>query len=119
VKVDAEEYGTYIDKFSDLTGVEVRTIKMESSGGSMIELLYYYNYPDADTSRLPLKYKINQVGISHVALTIDSFVALQKEFENGELDFVCPPLQPPGANVLVAFARDPDGNLLELVEELK
>ena len=63
IQKDMIESGSYIDNFSALKDVIVRTVKMSLDNGDMIELLYYHTHPEKpDMSR-----KITQIGCSHIA----------------------------------------------------
>ena len=114
---EMNESGKHIDNFSDLKGVIVRTVKMKSDDGSMIELLKY------DSHNCPNHYnkyqKICEVGCSHFAMTVDDLEEVcqdVKDFVCASL--ICEPEHSPDGKVKLTFCRDPDGTLIELVEEL-
>ena len=114
---EMNESGKHIDNFSDLKGVIVRTVKMKSDDGSMIELLKY------DSHKCPNHHnkhqKICEIGCSHFAMTVDDLEEVcqdVKDFVDASL--ICEPEHSPDGKVKLTFCRDPDGTLIELVEEL-
>jgi catechol 2,3-dioxygenase-like lactoylglutathione lyase family enzyme len=114
VSKDLQESGTYIDNFSALKGVDVRTVKMTSPNGGMVELLYYSSHPEDPNSQ-----PINAIGCSHVAFTVQDLDKVYKEFSEHGIHFNSPPQLSPDGYAKVTFCRDPDGSLVELVEVLK
>jgi len=110
----AVEQGEYIDNFSGLSNVKVTTAKLSNERDEvLIELLKYHSH---DT--LVSKFMINDGGISHFALTVDNLDALFLKLSNEGIEFIAEPQHPPGGKVKVTFCRDPENNLIELVEEL-
>ena len=63
--------------------------------------------------------KIIQIGISHYALSVDDLDSLYKNLIEEKASFFYEVQTSPDGNVKIAFCRDPEGNILELVEELK
>jgi glyoxylase I family protein len=111
------ESGECIDRFSALEGVSVTTVKMSGTEPTgMIELLYYHSHND--DSPQSADYPITRVGCSHFALTISDLDSLYENLINAGIRFNYPVQISPDGNVKIAFCRDPDGNLIELVEEL-
>lgn len=115
IKIDALEQGKFIDDISDLKNVKVRTIKMSANNGnSLVELLLYKSHP-----RKPNKAKkICTTGISHIAFTVENIDYEYKKLKERGIKFHCPPQISPNGKAKVAFCRDPEENLIELVEEL-
>jgi catechol 2,3-dioxygenase-like lactoylglutathione lyase family enzyme len=113
---EMDESGDHIDKFSGLDSVDVRTVKMKGSDGSMIELLHYRSHPEVNTSNL--KEKINKIGCSHFALTVPDLGQLYDKLIDNSCFVMCEPQPSPDGKVMLTFCRDPDGSLIELVEEL-
>ena len=114
IQKDMLESGDYIDNFSDLSGVLVRTVKMSLENGDMIELLNYKSHPEKpDMSR-----KITQIGCSHIALTVPNLDNLYDKLLEQDVDFNSPPQYSPDGYAKVTFCKDPDGSLVELVEVL-
>ena len=114
IKKDMLESGEYIDNFSSLSGVEVRTIKMINEIGAMIELLDYKSHPETpDMSR-----RISQIGCSHVAFTVDDLDRTYDDLTKLGVIFNSKPQLSPDGFAKVTFCKDPDGCLVELVQEL-
>ena len=117
VAKDMVESGDYIDNFSDLEDVKVRTVKMfDKSKNGMVELLSYESHPDKNGVNIK---PINILGCSHVAFTVDNLDEKYKELVNKGLKFNSQPQLSPDGFAKVTFCRDPEGCLVELVEELK
>tara|TARA_R110000744_G_scaffold350216_1_gene455841 strand:- start:1161 stop:1586 length:426 start_codon:yes stop_codon:yes gene_type:complete len=109
---DAWETGTFINKIVGLSGVNVRTIKMDA-GPSLIELLYFKSHPTgAQLSSLV------SLGCTHIALTVDNLDNCFKMLKGENTFFVSEPQTSPDGKAKVAFCKDPDGTFIELVEEL-
>lgn len=108
------EEGEFIDNISALQKVKVKTIKMSADSGSLVELLWYKSHP-----RKPnLKKEICEIGASHLAFTVDNLDYEYKRLKENGVKFNCPPQISPDGKAKVTFCRDPDGTLIELVEEI-
>tara|TARA_Y100000034_G_scaffold65962_1_gene79637 strand:- start:217 stop:645 length:429 start_codon:yes stop_codon:yes gene_type:complete len=114
VKKDMIESGDYINNFSDLNDVVVRTVKMSLENGDMVELLYY----DSHLEEPDMTRKITQIGCSHIALTVDNLDETYETLKENDVKFNSPPQYSPDGFAKVTFCKDPDGSLVELVEEL-
>lgn len=108
-----EESGDYIDNILSLRNVKVTTVKMTSPSDQMIELLKYYSHPAEQKTR-----EINEIGISHIALTVNDLNTEYRRLENEGIQFNSPPQLSPDGYAKVAFCRAPEGTLIELVEVL-
>jgi catechol 2,3-dioxygenase-like lactoylglutathione lyase family enzyme len=114
IKKDMMESGDYIDNFSALKGVRVRTIKMALKNGDMVELLWYETHPEQpDMSR-----SITRIGCSHFAMTVENLDETYERLVDAGVQFNSPPQLSPDGFAKVTFCKDPDGSLVELVEEL-
>jgi catechol 2,3-dioxygenase-like lactoylglutathione lyase family enzyme len=112
------EEGDYIDNLVGLKNVKLEWAKLALPDGSLIELLQYHTHNELiqnnETIQLP-----NRLGCSHVALTVDN---IQKVIE-----YICKSggtirnkyQTSPDGNVKVAYCYDMEGNILEIVENLK
>ncbi len=110
---DNVEFGEHIDVFLGMGNTVVRTVKMVLDTGDMVELLSYEtNKRQGQTER------INQVGCTHIAVTVDDLDYTYKNFLEQGVEFINPPFFSPDGLVKVAFCRDPDGFFIELVEEI-
>jgi catechol 2,3-dioxygenase-like lactoylglutathione lyase family enzyme len=114
IEKDMWESGEYIDNFSGLRDLKVRTVKMSIPSGDMIELLWFGSHRPGSIE----KPCMTDVGCSHVAFTVQDLDALYRELCAKGVVFNCPPQIPPDGGAKATFCRDPDGTLIELVEEL-
>jgi len=96
------ERGNFIEKALHVKNVEIEIVKLSNTDGDIIELLR------VNTSQhgVVKHSRIISPGISHIALTVS------------EIDPVHNPQTSPDGKVKVAFISDPEGNMIELVEEL-
>jgi catechol 2,3-dioxygenase-like lactoylglutathione lyase family enzyme len=113
VQKEMDEYGKFMDKLLGLENVMVTTSKMILENGSMLELLEYKSHPEPKE-----KIKISRLGCSHIALTVDDIDLLYSKLLRYGIEFNTRPLCSPDGKVKVVFCKDPDGNFIELVEEL-
>ena len=114
---EMDESGDHIDNFSDLKDVDVRTVKMRGHDSGMVELLYYRSHPNVNSRNIDEK--ITKIGCSHFAVTVNDLEALYQKLLDNEYTVICEPQYSPDGNVKLTFCRDPDGTLIELVEELR
>jgi len=116
VRKEMEEECPYIDTVLGLKNVRLKTVKlMPPPGGGGVELLYYHS-PDSP-QRSPCA--IHERAITHFALTIEG---LDQEYERllkQGVKFISPPQIASDGGAKVAFCQDPDGNYIELTEELR
>jgi catechol 2,3-dioxygenase-like lactoylglutathione lyase family enzyme len=113
----ALEQGKFIDSISNLKNVEVTTVKMIPSNNdmsSMIELLKYHSH-ETNTSKLD----ISNGGITHFALTVENIKDVYGKLLKNGIEFHCPPKISDDGGAIVTFCRDPENNLIELVQEVK
>jgi len=109
-----DESGEYIDNMSALKDVRVTTVKMAVPDGNLIELLYYHSHPG-----MPGKHhEIYEIGVSHIAFTVDNLEQEYNRLIKAGVQFNAPPQFSPDGYAKVTFCKDPDGNLIELVEVL-
>ena len=116
---DEIEESEFIDNLSNLKNVKVHTVKLRDGSGGMIELLQYLSHPNSSDSNKVNK--INEIGCSHIAITVDNVDGLYKTLLDIGVEFNWKPTRHPDINVKakVAFCRDYDGTLIEIVEEVK
>ena len=112
--VEADESGQHIDNFSGIEGVNVRTVKMTDNDGGLVELLYYKSHEGVVT----LNKDITYIGCSHFAVTVENLSELYDKLLENDVTVICEPQKSPDFPVMLTFCKDPDGTLIELVEEL-
>ncbi len=112
VAVDTWDEGRYIDTFQALAGVKLRYIKLDAPDGSRIELLHDVHHPGTPAPSNVLC----DPGIRHIAFAVaDAGLAWRTLRANGA-ETLSEPLLSPDGGAKVFFARDPEGNLIEIVE---
>ena len=108
-----EEAGDYIDNISSLRNVKVTTVKMTAPDGQMIELLQYHSHSREQKSR-----EICDIGITHIAFTVEDLNSEYDRLKGEGVPFNAPPQLSPDGYAKVTFCRAPEGTLIELVEVL-
>ena len=106
-----EESNPFIETVLGVKGVDVTTIKMSDSGGGQIELLYFKSHLEKRSKR-----EINDIGISHVAFTVDDVNQLYGQLKKSGIAFISSPMLSDDGGATVAFCRAPEGTFIELVE---
>jgi catechol 2,3-dioxygenase-like lactoylglutathione lyase family enzyme len=106
-----EESNPFIEAVLGIKGVYVTTIKMSDPGGGQIELLHYKSHLKKRGER-----EINDIGISHVALTVDDVNQLYEDLKDSGVPFISGPRLSDDGGATVAFCRAPEGTFIELVE---
>ena len=114
---EMEESGEQLDNFSGLKGVRVTTVKLQDSSEGIIELLHYRSHPKSNEANL--KQDITFVGCSHFAITVQDLSQVYTKLLKNDVDVLCEPQYSPDGKVVLTFCKDPDGTLIELVEELR
>jgi catechol 2,3-dioxygenase-like lactoylglutathione lyase family enzyme len=87
----------------------------DEKDGALIELLKYISHDSGINNRSG----IVNAGISHFALTVENLEELYNKMILDGIIFNAPPQLSPDGYAKVTFCKDPDGNLIELVEVLK
>ena len=109
------EQGQFLETVVGLKNVRVETAKLNAPCGALLELLEYHSHPvQMEISPQPS----NKLGCSHIALTVGSIDEALECVQNQGGSLVNPPSTVPHGKVRVAYCHDPEGNLMEFVEEL-
>ncbi len=109
-----EDNDPFIAEILGLEGVHVTTVKMSAPEGGQIEILFYRTHPGETRLR-----NINDYGLTHIAVTVQDLEAAYQALSGKGIRFISPPRTNPEKTAKAAFCRDPEGNLLELVEILE
>ena len=109
------ETGKYIDTLVGLNNVKLECAKLALTENITLELLKYHSHPykNNDLPRLS-----NRVGCSHIALTVSNILEcfeLISENGGGAINKI---QTSPDGKVKVVYCYDPEGNIIEVVEEL-
>lgn len=109
------ESGDFISRVVGIENVRVETAKFKAPDNSMLELLQYHSHPiQKEISKAPS----NQLGCSHIAFTVGDIHQTCKFIVDMGGDIVNPPAISSNGLVKVAYCHDPEGILMELVEEI-
>ncbi len=109
------EKGLYIDKIVGLDNVSIETVKLKSPCGGLIELLNYISHPD---KKKIIKQPSNKLGCSHIAISVKNLDKAVIFVQNNGGSIVNNPVSSPNGTVRVVYCHDPEGVLMELVEEI-
>lgn len=118
IVVHQTEKGAYTDTIFNekLMGVEV--YKLQFPDKSMIELLKYRGSGTALLQEKSADEMIYQTGRMHIAITVDSAENVYSKLVDKGCQILSPPCISADGKARVFFARDPEGNYLEIVEEI-
>ena len=114
MSVDFWEQGEFIDTIQHLTDVNLHMIKLVAPDGSMIELLKDYNHPTPPPDRNALCDR----GIRHLAFTVRDVEESWRTLTAEGCEVLSDPVTSPDGYARLFFARDPEGNLVEIVQVL-
>ncbi len=106
--------GEYLQTLLGLTGARATTVKLSAPDGAMIELLHFTAGTGAKIDT-----RLNDRGLTHIALTVDDLDREYARLGAENIEFISPPETSPDGGAKVAFCRGPDGEFVELVQELK
>ncbi len=111
---DQTESGPYIDRVTGVKGARVRMVKLRAASGGSIELLQYLSHPQAIASPR----RACDIGANHVALQVSDLQALYGKLRGRGIRFESEPQASPDGYAKVAYCRDSEGVIVELVELL-
>ena len=110
------ESGEYIDKLVGFKQTNLEWAKLSLPDNSVIEILKYHSHGERLNG---INQLANRLGCSHIALSVEKIEDAIKYFlENGgsmSEDFQISP----DKKVKVAYCYDFEGNIIEVVEEIK
>ncbi len=86
-------------------------VVMMKGHGTCLEL-FHYHFPEGE--RLPLKRQCDY-GLTHFALVVDDLMSLYNRLLSAGVQFNSPP-QETRPGVCLTYMKDPEGNIIELVE---
>jgi catechol 2,3-dioxygenase-like lactoylglutathione lyase family enzyme len=109
--------GELIDELIGLHNTDIEIVKLKSiKDDFIIELLKYNNINNSNS--LINKRELCDIGIFHLAFTVDNIDDIYNKLKSISIKFNSPPLLT-SDNVKVCFCRDWEGNFVELVQDLK
>lgn len=108
-----KEQGAYIEQLVGMAGVHLEWSKLRGETGAELELLHYQGYDESPYPRRSLP----QPGAMHIAFTVADAAMTAKRIRAAG-GMAGDPLQNMEKTVYVLYARDPEGNMLEIVQPL-
>ena len=107
------EYGSYISTLTGLDDVCLDWVKVRSPDGLLVELVQNHGA----YKRKPYSRDYATIGCNHLCFTVDDVEKMHEKLTAAKVS--CRPVQtdPPG-KVKNMTCLDPDGTIIELVEEL-
>ena len=110
-----EEGGEYLVRLTGLTRARATTVKLSADDRNLVELVFFHSHP----RKSPAKKDMSEIGASHVSFTVEDVEAEYNRLRRVGIEFVSPPQNSPDGYAKVAFCRDFDNTLIELVQLLE
>lgn len=114
IVADFQEQGGFIDTVQALKGVRLRMVKLSAPDGSTIELLKDHGHPTPP----PEQNRLCDRGLRHVAFTVADVSRTWQVLSQGGHETLSEPVSSPDGKARLFFARDPEGNLIEIVQPM-
>jgi len=101
-----------LDKIVGLPNSAARFMLL--SGGNHCLELFQFSSPDPGehTPNRP----VSKPGFTHVCFAVDDIEAEYRRLSEAGMEFFCPPTIASGRPLLATYGRDPDGNVVELLQ---
>ena len=107
------EQGDFIDSLVGIFNAKIETAKLNFPGGGKLEILHYHSHKVEKSSK---HLSVNKIGHSHIAITVDDIShVVDRIIQLGGSLINLPAISPDGL-VSECYCRDPEGNILEIVE---
>ena len=110
------EGGKYSETVLGVPSISIELYKLKRSDGTMMELLKP-SYPQERKNDAHSDSIVN-FGCMHIAFTVKDLDEMHSDMISEGIHFISSPAISPNGNAYVCFCRDPEGNYLELVQEL-
>jgi len=114
VIVDQIEEGEFISQLLGMEKVIVRTVKLDTGGGTVVELLCFSSHKNESN----WDGKPHSTGLTHIALNVSNIETLTLNLEAAGYFQMSPFKVDPSGKVKVAYLKGYEGLLLELVQTL-
>ena len=110
------ENDNFISKLTGIKEVKLEWVKLIIPEGGLIELIQYHSHVD-NNEKVKI-FNSNKIGCSHVALTVNNLEILYDKLIKN--NFLCKssPLISPDGKAKVLYCGDPDGGIIELIEDI-
>ena len=113
---DDIEAGSFIEQVVGLEDVKLQWVKLRTPNGVLIELL---KYQSPESPHKPIEAQAShQIGHSHLAFTVDDIRLFNERLVSNGGSIVNPPALNPQGTAIVCYIHDPEGNILEIVQEV-
>lgn len=112
------EEGDFIDSLTGIKKIKLEWVKLIIPKGGLIELLQYHSHPDFEKFDEIDRGASNRVGCSHAALTVLDLSKLYEDLVSNGYHCNSEPLIAPGGKAKILYCHDPDGAILELIEDI-
>lgn len=109
----ADRFSMQPEAFSELLGVEDGRAEVAFLDGAGFKLELEEHA--ASTTNVNDVTEPDDVGYPHLCFEVDDIQAFYRRFES-DVEFVSPPGQASDSGATICYLRDPDGNLIELIE---
>ena len=116
VAVHDTEGGRYSETILGVPGISIELYKLKRSDGTMIELLKPH-IPQEERKDVHSD-SVTHHGCMHIAFTVGNLDKVYADMLSEGINFISEPTVSPNGNAYVCFCKDPEGNYLELVQEL-
>ena len=110
------EQGNYIEQVTGLNNVKLEWVKMRSSDGFLLELLYYHE-PLFNSDNIDVT-DPRRLGMSHIAFTVKNAYKACENIKNCGGTIINYPAVSPDNKAKVAYCYDPENVLMEIVEQI-
>ena len=115
IKGRTDESGEFISKLLNIKNVKLRTVKLAPDDNkTRVELIEFL-----DPRILPKKFaQLNNNGLTHIAITVSNLDDTYNKLKMAGVTFTTAPIISPDKQVKATVCQDPEGNFLELIQEL-
>jgi len=108
----------FISQLTAIENVKLEWVKLIIPDGGLIEIIQYHSSPDKEFITKTVPSMSNKIGCSHVALTVKNLDNLYKKIIANGYSTKSKPLVAPGGKAKLLYCHDPDGSILELIQDL-
>ena|SRR4030067_1405105 len=111
------ESGPYIERVVGIPWATLEWIKLKVNDGSLLELIQYVS--GSEVQQEIENFPSNRIGCSHISFTVKDIDQLYRILIKKGYHCNSAPQLAPDGSVKVIYCHDPDGIIVELVQELK
>lgn len=112
------EKGPYIDKLVNIENAELEWVKLGAPGNPVLVELIEYKYPSDKKGEVICNNPSDKLGCSHIAITVSNISQIYELLCSEGVHCNHAPQLSPDQKVKVIYCHDPDGIIVEIVEEL-